>query len=61
MNQRELLIISVTIFLTIAAWVAFDVTRAKNKISIETSTQKIQPLNAVLDPSILNTLQTKDQ
>lgn len=61
MNQRELLIISVTIFLTIAAWVAFDVTRVKNKISIETSTQKIQPLNAVLDPSILNTLQTKDQ
>jgi hypothetical protein len=47
--------------LTIAAWVAFDVTRVKNKISIETSTQKIQPLNAVLDPSILNTLQKKDQ
>jgi hypothetical protein len=61
MNQRELLIISITIFLTIAAWVAFDVTRVKNKISIETSTQKIQPLNAVLDPSILNTLQKKDQ
>jgi hypothetical protein len=59
MKQKELLILSITVFTTILAWVLLDVISVKKKISLEQSVQKVQPINFSLDQSTFSVLLEK--
>ncbi len=61
MNQKELLILSLTVFLTIIAWIIADLyhisTTEKVKIN---STIQSQPLNIHIDENLINELEKKN-
>lgn len=59
MNQKELLILSITIFFTILAWVIFDIIAVKKNITVESSIRNIEPINFTLNDSVLNKLSEK--
>lgn len=59
MNQKELLIISITVFITIITWIVADIYHIS-------STQKIAPIENIvsvetvtIDTTVLTTLQSK--
>lgn len=60
MNQKELFWISITIFLTIVAWMALDLYRAKTKISVNTGFSSIQRVDFKLNTDIINSLKDKN-
>lgn len=60
MNQKELLIISITVFFTIIAWVIFDIHEVKKNITIKENSQNLQPINFTLDPNIVSDLTKKN-
>ena len=61
MNQKELFIISITVFLTIVAWMLVDVYKAKTDTSIGAQYTIKPGVNYKLDPAILNRLKEKTE
>lgn len=59
MNQKELLVLSVTIFFTILSWVIFDIITVKRNINVESSIRNIEPINFTLNDSVLDRLNEK--
>ncbi len=54
MTKKEILIISIATFVTICAWVVFDVIHARSKVEISQKTQEIiEPLSPNFDLSVL--------
>lgn len=60
MNQKELFWISVTVFLTIVAWMFVDIYRIKAQKPIETGLQSLQAVDFKLKPEILKLLKEKN-
>lgn len=58
MNQKELFFISITIFLTIVAWMLLDVYRAQTS-SFEMPVMSSEQVNYKIDPGVLNQLKQK--
>ena len=58
MNQRELLFISTTIFLTIVAWVLFEVYGIQQTTPTDTQIQTIT-LNYTIDTTVFDILRSK--
>lgn len=58
MNQRELFFLSVTIFLTILAWIMLDI--YKVQINQTTTLDSSPAVNVQLNPKIFTILQNKE-
>ncbi|MFA9288787.1 MAG: hypothetical protein ACEQSA_02835 [Weeksellaceae bacterium] len=58
MNQKELLVIACTIFLTVVAWVMFEVYGIKQNTLSEEQIQSFS-LNYNIDTTVLDELKTK--
>ena len=58
MNQRELFFISTTIFLTIVAWVLFEVYGIQQTTPTDTQIQTIT-LNYTIDTTVFDILRSK--
>lgn len=59
MNRKELFFISVTIFLTIVAWVIIDAYRVDSEIKVEKEEISLISKKLNLDTSILKKLKEK--
>ena len=59
MNQKELLIISVTFFLTIVSWVLLDIYRVNKNIVIKDKIRKIQPVTFTIDADTVRQLKQR--
>jgi hypothetical protein len=59
MNQKELLIISVTFFLTIVSWVLLDIYRVNKNIVIKDKIRKIQPVTFSIDADAVRRLKQR--
>lgn len=50
MNRKEFLIVAILTFLTICAWVIFDIVHTRSQVTISPDLQKIiEPLNPNFD------------
>lgn len=58
MNQKELFFISITIFLTIVAWMLLDVYRAQSS-SFDMPVITLEQVNYKIDPWVLDQLKQK--
>jgi hypothetical protein len=59
-SDRDLLLVSIFTFLTVCAWVFFELIKTVKTSTVEYSTQQvIQPLNPKLDTGILDILEQK--
>lgn len=61
MKQRELFILSVTIFLTIVAWVLFDLNSLSKKITIRSNISKFEQVDFSVKSSIVENLKQRKQ
>lgn len=61
MNQKELFILSLTIFFTIVAWLLLDIYKVTFNSSIQQKIQKIPSINFKIDAEVLRSLKLKDQ
>lgn len=59
MNQKELFWISVTVFLTIFAWMILDIYKVKRQINIESELKSLQKVDFTLESDILKILKEK--
>ncbi len=59
MNQKELFWISVTVFLTILAWMFIDIYRIKSNVPVNTGLQNLQIVDFKLDTRVLQVLKDK--
>jgi len=59
MKQKELLLISITIFLTIIAWMMVDIYKVKQDIGVTAKTNTSSLVNFQLDPKVFNSLKIK--
>lgn len=59
MNQKELFWISVTVFLTMIAWMILDIYKAKSGVLIDPGLKKVQAVDFTLKTDILNILKEK--
>ena len=59
MNQKELLIISITFFLTIVSWVLLDIYRVNKNIVIKDKIRKIQPVTFSIDADTVRQLKQR--
>jgi hypothetical protein len=59
MSQKELLLISITIFLTIIAWMMIDIYKVKQETGVEAKNNTSSIVNFQLDPKVFNSLKTK--
>lgn len=60
MNQKELLIISVTVFITIITWIVADIYHISTTAKITpVESATVNVTNTPIDTTILDTLQTK--
>lgn len=60
MRQKELLIISITIFLTIVAWIVSDIYHvAKTEKLGSLKSKTLEPININIDHEIINALEKK--
>lgn len=59
MNQKELFWISLTVFLTIVAWMLLDIYRAKTHINIDSGLGSVQTVDFSLKTNILEILKEK--
>ena len=60
MNQKELFWISVTVFLTIVAWMILDIYRVKTQTTIESKLQSLQTVDFKIKPDILEVLKERN-
>ena len=61
-NDRDLLLVSIFTFLTVFAWVFFELVKTVKTTTIEAPVQQvIQPLNPKLDTGILDILQQRQE
>ncbi|NTU72628.1 hypothetical protein HGB07_00405 [Candidatus Roizmanbacteria bacterium] len=59
MNQRELLFITIGIFLTIVAGIVLDVYHVRNKSSLDAQIKPVQSVVKQINTTILDDLQSK--
>lgn len=59
MNQKELLLISVTIFLTIVSWMLVDIYKVKTTANPSASTNYASVTAGKLDEEVFNALKEK--
>lgn len=60
MRQKELFIISITVFLTILAWLIVDIYKVRSEDVDETTKMSMSaPINFTFNSSILDTLKEK--
>lgn len=59
MNQKELFWISVTIFLTMIAWMILDIYQVKTKTTVESGLKSVQTVDFTIKTDILNILKEK--
>lgn len=59
MRQRELIIISVTIFLTVVAWIIADLVHIFSTQQIKVDTSLQQELKVSVDTTIFDTLRSR--
>lgn len=59
MNRKELLIISVAIFLTIISWVVIDIYNIKTKVVLESQIKSTKVRDYDLDRKITDVLKQK--
>lgn len=57
MNQKELFLISLTIFLTIVAWMILDIYRIRT--NIDAGYEKSEAINFKLQPNVLEILKDR--
>ncbi len=57
MSQKELFWISLTVFLTILAWMLLDIYRIKTRTSFENSLQSLETIDFKINQKVLNTLE----
>jgi len=56
MNQKEIFWISVTVFLTILAWMLLDLYKIKTQTTIDSGLGSVQTVDFVIKPEMLNKL-----
>ncbi len=57
MDRKSFLIISIATFITVVAWVVFDVIHARAQVEIPPETQQlIEPINPNFDQEAINLL-----
>ena len=59
MNQKEVFWISVTIFLTMIAWMILDIYQVKTKTTVESGLKSVQTVDFTIKTDILNILKEK--
>lgn len=59
MNQKELLLIAASIFVTIIAWMMVDIYKIKSTNTIEARTVSVTVVNLKVDTNILEKLKSK--
>ena len=59
MNQKEVLLISVVVFLTIIAWVIFDIYHLNINQSVNQEIQSVQAPNVNINTDVFKELQQK--
>jgi hypothetical protein len=60
MNQKELFWISITIFLTIFAWMILDIFKVKTKITVQSELKTVQTVDFVIKPGVLEILKERN-
>lgn len=62
MNRREFAIIAVIIFLSVFAWVTFDIVSAKNKSTVtQKELRQVIPLTPTFDNDIIMKLKGREE
>lgn len=62
MNRKEIAILALIIFLSVVAWIAFDIYHTKNKMTISPKElQQVIPLTPTFDNDILKRLKTREE
>ncbi|OGK25454.1 hypothetical protein A2954_07675 [Candidatus Roizmanbacteria bacterium RIFCSPLOWO2_01_FULL_37_12] len=59
MNQKELFWISVTIFLTIVAWMIVDIFKVKTTITVQSELKSVETVDFTIKPDILEILKER--
>lgn len=60
MNQKELLIISVTLFMTVVTWIFADLYHVSSSQQVKPADpQYLKPITVQIHPEILDTLEKK--
>lgn len=59
MRQKELFIISITVFLTILAWILVDIYKAKNETTVSQQFSIRKAVQYKMDPAVLQKLKNK--
>lgn len=56
MNQKELFWISVTVFLTIFAWMLLDIYKVKTQTTVDSGLKSVQTVDFTIKPDMLKKL-----
>ena len=56
MNQKEIFWISVTVFLTILAWMLLDLYKVKTQTTVDSGLRSVQTVDFVIKPEMLDKL-----
>ena len=56
MNQKEIIWISVTVFLTILAWMLLDLYKVKTQTTVDSGLRSVQTVDFVIKPEMLDKL-----
>jgi len=59
MNQKELFWISVTVFLTILAWMLLDIYKVKTQTTVESGLKSVQTVDFTIRSNILKILKER--
>jgi len=55
MNRKEFLLVAITTFITVVAWVVFDIIHARNSVQIDTNLlETIEPIDTNFDIGVVN-------
>ncbi|OGK12196.1 hypothetical protein A3C98_04335 [Candidatus Roizmanbacteria bacterium RIFCSPHIGHO2_02_FULL_37_15] len=60
MNQKELLLISITVFFTIIAWMVLDIYLVKTRSGIKSESKQFQAVDFTINAEILEILKEKN-
>ena len=61
MNQREVLIISITIFLTVIGWIVADLLHVANTDQLENNDPRFsQKINVEIDMEVFDSLESRE-
>lgn len=59
MRQKELLVIAIVVFLTIIAWVVFEVNQVKTKVELEETFEEPPESRQTINAEVFSILQNK--